>query len=464
MVAKREANLIRSRKRLMTTDKKVMALHKALMATHKANSVGQMGGLLNDALSSYLKLAWTRIFFNSASSLNARTKMNRDFVIYTAPLNFDNQQVGEITFARTGQNDFTKEQKEFLHQIAEGVSLAISRLTKHEQAEGLKQQWEATFDAITDPICLIDEHWIIQRTNKAFAQACQSPYENLIGRHLCDELPRSDNHSLPLDRDAQFRIQKKIDGVERTFDVSIQAPMANEGETPIRLVLMRDITDQLRLERQILESAKMAEIGMIGSSIAHELNNPLGGMLSFIQLIKMDCSKEEPIYQDIEEMEKATYKCKEIIENLLGFSRRHSGEEHVMIDLREVIQQSIKITELQTRSRGIKTELQLPDHPVEILGQFNLISQALCNLLQNSYDAIYEIIRSQPRYVGKITIVVREHKKRVELEILDNGIGISSEDLGKVFNPLFTTKNRPSNSGLGLTVAYKIIAEHQGST
>lgn len=464
MVARREKNLKRSKKRLLTTTKKVESLHRALMAIHNANSVGEMGGLLTEALSDYLELEWTRIFFSSASSLTT-AREEWDFELCSAPLIIESRNAGEIVFARSAGTPFTKEQQDFLFQVAEGVALAIDRLTKHDQAEGLKQQWESTFDAISDPLCLVDEHYQILRSNRAFANSAKACYKELVSKNAFtiffgNEKPPG----LPeLSDNFEFQTVRQEENSQSTFMVTCQTPPDENEGAKIRLLLFHDITDELRMERQILESAKMAEIGTIGSSIAHELNNPLGGMTSFLQLLKMDCLPEDPIYSDLIEMEAAAKKCKEIIENLLGFSRRSDSLEMKNLDLREVILQSLKITELQTRSRGIRTNLNLPDTPVEIEGIFNLLSQAICNLLQNAYEAIYVLLKENPRYEGLINIDLTASEQHVQLNITDNGEGISTKSIYQVFNPLYSTKNPESHSGLGLTVAQKIIKDHQGS-
>ncbi|MCB0420504.1 MAG: GHKL domain-containing protein [Bdellovibrionales bacterium] len=464
MVSKRGKNLIRSRKRLLTTTKKVTSLHKALMAIHNANSIGEMGGLLTEALSDYLELDWTRIFFAATSSFSSQNKPDT-IATFAVPLLIESQSIGEIVFARALERPFSKEQQEFLNQIAEGVSLAINRLTKHDQAESLKQQWEATFDAISDSLCIVDENFQILRFNKAYANNAISRQSDFISRDAFSTFfGEKQPHGMPEPTDNfEFKTVRQEDSYQSTFLVSCQTTMEEENSSKIRMILFRNITDELRMERQILESAKMAEIGTIGSSIAHELNNPLGGMISFLQLIKMDCSQDDPQFADIDEMEKAAQKCKEIIENLLGFSRRSNSLEVKETDLKEVLHQSIKITELQTRSRGIQTQLKVPDDPVTLVGSFNLLAQALCNLLQNSYEAIYSIVQNNPRYDGHIEISLWQEKDQIFLTIDDNGAGISTKHIYQIFNPLFSTKNPDSHSGLGLTVAQKIIKDHGGT-
>jgi signal transduction histidine kinase len=217
------------------------------------------------------------------------------------------------------------------------------------------------------------------------------------------------------------------------------------------------------MERQIIHSAKMAELGTIGSSIAHEINNPLAGLLSFIQLIKMDLTGKEDFYEDIIEMESGARRCKSIVQNLLNFSRQTNLDEQVQIDLREIVEQSIRITEIQTRSKGIMIHTQLEKQPIWVRGNATQLTQALRNLLQNANEGINARLRDEPEIVGRIELDSEINGKSVLLTISDNGQGIHHSIIRRIFNPNFTTKDPNLNPGVGLTTARQIIAEHGGS-
>jgi signal transduction histidine kinase len=207
----------------------------------------------------------------------------------------------------------------------------------------------------------------------------------------------------------------------------------------------------------------MAELGTIGSSIAHDINNPLGGMLSFLQLIKMDLPKDNPIYGDIIQMESAGMRCKSIVENLLSFSRRQETDLIEEIDLRKVIDQALKIITLQTRALGIEIiDNYTAEFSTTFIGNFNLLSQALSYIFQNAFDAVSDKLKSTPGYKGQITVQLQATAKHKILTVTDNGIGITPEHQNKILNPLFSTKSNNKNKGLGLTLAYQIINDSRG--
>jgi signal transduction histidine kinase len=218
--------------------------------------------------------------------------------------------------------------------------------------------------------------------------------------------------------------------------------------------LYHDVTEQLRMESKILESARLAEIGTIGSSIAHELNNPLGGILSFVQLIKMDLKKDDPLYMDIESMEEGVRRCKEIIENLLGFARNPESDIERDLDLKDVIERAIKIVELQTKSLGIEVRVVAPAVSFPFRGHLNLLSQAIRNLLQASIDALLEHLKNQKGFQGQIELRLVSKDNQFELQILDNGLGaefstsLSLSVAGQIIRNLggqleFSSQSRP---------------------
>lgn len=459
VIDKKEKNLERAKKRISTINKQVSGLHKALVAVHKANSVGEVEVLLTSELKSEVNLAIVRVYFENQSHLESQLERAKEFTIYKAPLILGDTQLGKIIFGRMGA-PFTKNEQAFLSQVSEGVSLAIDRLTKLEQAEHLKREWESTFDAISDPLCLTTANFNIIRTNKAFSKVSRISLRELIGLN-CFRAFLGDTQFPGQMIQNHLRIEKSVDGEMNSFEVTAQKIQTKDSESAILLMLFRNITEQQRIEKQIFESAKMAELGTVGSSIAHELNNPLGGLMSFLQLIKMDLKKEDLLNEDIDDMLAAAHRCKDIIENLLGFTRRQDTTTDSIVDFRDSVNQALKLIDLKTRSSSIEVNVSLPTHEVKLKLQANLIAQALNHILQNSLDAIEEKLTQTGRFKGRIDVEMWQDNISTYLKIKDNGVGIDFETQKKVMNPLFTTKGK-RYSGLGLTLAYKIIDDHKG--
>ena len=460
-VEKRQKSLERAKARLLITNRKIETLHAATLAIHKARSIGELENSLTDALKLHLGVTATRIRFQAQSALTSSMAGNA----LHEPLILSGATIGELVILKPTSLTFSEDEIDLLHQIADAVALGVDRLSKLEQAEVLKQQWQTTFDSISEPLCLTDAQFRILRTNRTFATSVNREYRNLIGQNCFEVFFDLKNAEEFFALGPTFKVRRnRWDGHHsRSFDVAVQPLKFESFDGEVVLVFFRDITSRLQLERQLVESSKMAELGLIGSSIAHELNNPLGGMLSFIQLIRMDLKGNEPYRDDILEMEKAANRCRDIVQHLLGFARKGDIADRRSVDLREILNQALRITDLQTRSQGIEMKIEMPEESLPLTAQPNQLSQALCNLVQNATEAVLEKRRANPRAEGRISIRLVSGKEKYLMEISDTGVGIAPEVQAKIFNPLFSTKGTNLNAGLGLTIAYRIISEHGGS-
>lgn len=461
-VQKRQKQLSKSQKQLSETNAQMEMVHRALLAIYRAKSVRELERALNEVLNKPLLLDWTRILFVQQSSLLQQNSIlqpggvepatSENVLPIDIPL-LDRATPAKFVLAKRPGEKFSSAEAELLSEISEAVSLALQRMQKLDQAETLKQQWEATFDSISHPLCLTTDDFKILRMNRAFALAPKKKFKELLGQNCFEVMLGKKPVEAPT---FPFRSQ------EGAFEISGQPLQFELNEKKAHLILFRDITEEHRIERRILETTKLAELGTIGSSIAHELNNPLGGMLSFLQLIKMDLSPKTPLRADVEDMEKSTLNCRDIIRNLLSFARKSDSDDHQQTDLHAVIERAIKLIELQSKSKGIRIDVQWPHESLPFVGSVNTLSQALCNILQNSIDAISEQMQVDPLYPGHIKIQVQAFAKEYRIEVIDNGAGIRLEHQKQIFNPLFTTRDPGLFSGMGLTTAFSIISEHAG--
>ncbi len=466
-VKKREAYLRATHQRLVHTSRRIEALHYTLMAIHRAETVADMEQKIHQAVKKAMSVEWTRIIFPHQSHIENEESVSKvNFTILSIPLLKNHERIGQIYFARAPTSTFSQGEEQFLLQVSNTVALAIDRLHQLENAESITHQWEGTFDAISTPVSLVDEQYNIVRANRAFALRAGGSVAAVIGQKCYKVFFSRDIPCEGCWLNETFRIthvEPNGTGEVETIDVKSQILPPQDQHKRYYVNFYKNVSDQLRLQRQIVQSAKMAELGTIGSSIAHELNNPLAGLLSFIQIIKMDMTGEEAYAEDIREMEHGARRCKEIVQNLLDFSRQSHSDEKTKIDLREVVTQSIKISEIQTRSRGIVIHSSLPNAPVSIRGNAIQLTQALRNLLQNANEAIHSRRLEERDFNGRIEVNLFSQPQKAEVVVDDNGIGIAPDQLRRVFNPMFTTKDPHLNPGLGLTIARQIVAEHGGS-
>ncbi|GIL17611.1 MAG: signal transduction histidine kinase [Oligoflexia bacterium] len=446
-VQKRQAYLEEAKKKTLIANSRWEAIQKVSLAIYKASSLSEIESNLSSSLKESVLFDSVRIRLPHQAETTLLSEQNRNPQIYTYSIELsqsENQnKIGDLVFVRTEKKSFSKDETDFLNKISEVVSLAVDRILKLNESETLKDQWEATFNAVSDPVCLITQNYEVIQANLAFSQKSNLLPQQLIRQKCYQVLFHRNAPCSHCQLGHRFRLDtgKSHNQLYEVYSQSLQLDPQSE---PLFVHQYHDITEQTKMQRQILESARLAEIGTIGGSIAHELNNPLGGILSFIQLIQMDLKSDDPIFPDIKEMEKGVRRCQEIVQNLLGFVRNPTADEYKEFDIREAIERAIKIVELQTKSMGIEIKVQFPNKPALITGYLNVISHAFQNLLQNSIERIIEQIRTQTPLHGIIEIKVVELSQDIEITIIDNG---PAHDLHR---------------GLGVAIARQIIHDLHG--
>ncbi len=449
-IQKRQSFLLETRRKTYIANARWESLREAMIAIYQSTSMGDMEKNLLLVLQPTLQLESIRILFNPQDiMIQQQQKSHQNFSIFQTDLFRSQDRVGSMMFFRGIALPFQREEMDFLIRVAEAVSLAMDRQTKLEQSETLKEQWQATFNAVADPVSLINQKYELVQANSAFIKKSGLVSDQIAGQKCFKLLFQRETPCPNCELGKNFRLEN-----QSTFNVYSQLVPVEPLQSSVYVNLYHDVTEQLRMESKILESARLAEIGTIGSSIAHELNNPLGGILSFVQLIKMDLKKDDPLYMDIESMEEGVRRCKEIIENLLGFARNPESDIERDLDLKDVIERAIKIVELQTKSLGIEVRVVAPAVSFPFRGHLNLLSQAIRNLLQASIDALLEHLKNQKGFQGQIELRLVSKDNQFELQILDNGLGaefstsLSLSVAGQIIRNLggqleFSSQSRP---------------------
>jgi signal transduction histidine kinase len=204
----------------------------------------------------------------------------------------------------------------------------------------------------------------------------------------------------------------------------------------------------------LVQSEKMAAFGQLGAGIAHEIKNPLAGILGMTQLAIRKMDEENPLFKNLSIIEKETNRCTAIIKNLLKFARQEKVSLEP-VEINSVAEDAMAIVEHQLQMHKIKLTQDLaPDLPL-ISGNGNQIQQVLINLMINAQQAMQSS--------GEVTITTSNHNsKMVDICVKDTGPGIPEDIQAKIFEPFFTTKEVGKGTGLGLSVSYGIIKEHKG--
>ncbi|NHI92221.1 MAG: PAS domain S-box protein [Candidatus Lokiarchaeota archaeon] len=236
-------------------------------------------------------------------------------------------------------------------------------------------------------------------------------------------------------------------------------------------IKLKETLNELETTQELLiQSEKLASIGLLASGIAHEINNPLMAIINFAkivedhlnEIIKIDINKKP--FTFIKEIQKEGFRISEIVSGLLSFSREDKGFFDYT-DIIEIIDSSLLLLRPNIKNSQIEIDLDFQEDIPNIPIRSQKIQQVIINILQNSIDALNE---KKEKYDKKIliktTLATLKKERYVKISITDNGIGISKQDLLKVFDPFYTTKtySKEHGVGLGLSVSYGIMKAHKG--
>jgi len=219
--------------------------------------------------------------------------------------------------------------------------------------------------------------------------------------------------------------------------------------------IIKDITQRRNIKRQLLQADKLASIGQLSAGVAHEINNPLGLILGYTQLLIRGEPEGSEKYEDLKRIEKHGRNCKRIVEALISFARR-TETKMVMIDINQTIQEVIAVVRHQFELDNVRIETVFDEAIPPFGGDSDKLKQVFMNLLMNANQAISDS--------GHITISTKFVRGQEEVRIIveDTGSGIPPEIIDKIFDPFFTTKPTGQGTGLGLSVSYGIVKEHNG--
>ena len=220
---------------------------------------------------------------------------------------------------------------------------------------------------------------------------------------------------------------------------------------------MQKIEEDLENTHQMLmQSEKMAGLGRLAAGVAHEINNPMSGIMLYANMVLEDLGQDHPLQQDLETIIREAERCKVIVADLLEFSHQTSYEMD-RLNLNEVVTKTLGVLKNQPSFHNIEIVLNLAQDLSPIFGNAIRLNQVVMNIMVNSAQAM--------EYGGTLTITTRNRAGRelAELLIKDSGHGITPDQQKRIFDPFFTTKKPGEGTGLGLSVSYAIVKEHQGT-
>jgi PAS domain S-box-containing protein len=392
------------------------------------------------------------------------------FTKFTAELHEINAQLLLEIATRQHAEQIVLERTKELESTNEKLRLEMAERQRAEQEVAkTAKHYQSLIENGLDIITVLDSDGTIRYESPSVERVLGYRPEELINRNAFDYIHPDDSAATyavfntavkePGRNDgAELRFRHK-DGSWRILEV-IGKSLTAEDNKVIAIVNSRDITDRKGMEDDLIRAQKLESLGILAGGIAHDFNNLLVSILGNISMTLLDVQPSSDMHQQLQHAEKASLRAQGLTQQLLTFSRGGDPIKKI-IDIGPLIREA---TEFSLRGSRVKCTIELPDRIWPIEADAGQVAQVINNLMINADQAMPAggtiAVRAENFDSAHHEIPALKPGRYIRLSVSDNGIGISGDCIGKVFDPYYTTKQK--GSGLGLAVTYSIVRKHHG--
>jgi signal transduction histidine kinase len=342
-------------------------------------------------------------------------------------------------------------------------------ITERKHAEGLlrseRDKLQGVLNAIGECVFIVNDDFVIEYINEVaedqsgncIGEKCHSAY--MKSKTPCDFCKIKDT---VLSDNIQNVEAVQNDG--RCYDIVFSPFLDSDGGVKV-IVLQRDITEKKRLQAETMQSAHLASLGELSAGLAHEVNNPINGIINYAEILK-DHYKDQGSDPEIpDRIIKEAERIAHIVRNLLAFARSHRDRPSP-VNIKDIFLDALDLIEREITNEGIKLSIDIESNLPPVNARKDEIQQVFFNILNNARYALNQ------KYPGlheeKLLEVEGQSLKikdtpHIRFAIRDKGMGINSEILNKICNPFFSTKPKGEGTGLGLSISHGIIKGHGGN-
>ena len=403
----------------------------------------------------------------------AREAIRRLDLNYYIPCTVMNRMIAVLGLGKTNEGDFlSSDDVQLLETLAGYIGIAVQNARLYKsleqkavQYERLKEFNENIVESISVGVLAVDLEDRIESWNSQMEVMFALPRNEALGRSLADMMP-------PAFLEEYYRV-RQVPGIHNLYKFRLSttgsetrstniaiAPLVSKDYSVIgRLIIVDDITERIELESQLSQAEKLSSVGLLAAGVAHEVNTPLAVISSYAQMLAKQVHGDEKQSALLEKITRQTFRASEIVNSLLNFSRT-SSTEFTNVDLNRVIQDTLTLLDHQFKTARIAVQQRLQPELPPIYGNTGKLQQVFLNLFLNAKDAMPS---------GGTLSIATNNGHKVQVIVSDTGTGIAQEHIHRIYDPFFTTKNKPqtktghsSGTGLGLSVTYGIIQEHAG--
>jgi two-component system NtrC family sensor kinase len=392
------------------------------------------------------------------------------------PIKLGDRVVGMLNVQSERPGDLSEEEVTALEIVADHLAVGLANAHLYaevqRQVDQLKQseQWyRAMIENARDAAVIIQQNqfcYVNPRMTQLLGYSKEELYQmesflDVVADSSRDLVVRNYQQQLAgADISPYEVVTTRKDGSQVVLEV-IGSLIEYEGRPAVQATL-RDVTEQRRLREQLLQSEKMAAIGQLISGVAHELNNPLTGILGFSELVLMEHELSDGIRRDLETIASEAQRARKIVQNLLAFARSQNAEKSP-VNINDLLDLTVRLKDYELRMNNIEVIRQYDPTLPPVMADADQLKQVFLNIIINAEQAM---LGAHGR--GKLTITTGVKRclrsgtqtDCIAVRISDDGPGIPQDKLRQIFNPFYTTKE--VGTGLGLAISYSIIEDHQG--
>jgi two-component system NtrC family sensor kinase len=441
---------------------------KVLLA--KGESAAVPGRIvLDDWFAAELRLQDTLSFVSASESEPARAaweKLSALGFVHVLPLKVEDKVIGCLVMGKKQDGSFfSREDWELLTTISGSAALALENADLYSretvramEMQRLKDYSENIIESLTVGVSVIDEEGVVIGWNRVLEGQLSIRKEAALGNRLDDVLgPAAYAALFPPETQQGFRLLSEITletagSGKKIFDVARTPLLDNALRAYGTIIVFEDITDKIQLQQQLLTSEKLASIGLLSAGVAHEINTPLTGISSYIQMLQKTLAGTHYALI-LEKIEAQTDRVARIIKNLLTFARSPSDASFQRVDLKESIEEILSLIDHKLKNMNIRLALELESVP-PLYAQGERLQQVFINIILNALDAMPQ--------GGDLRIRLSRENDAAVVRVSDTGTGIKPEHVSHIFDPFFTTKGVGKGTGLGLSISYATVKEHEG--
>lgn len=380
---------------------------------------------------------------------------------------FGHEQLA-VEALQAGAFDYIVKSQEYPQMLPERIRRVLERYRMIREKERLDEELRLTkthlenlIESSLDAILSLKNHGKIRFFNQRFLEMTGHAAEAVRAREMIHFFPEEHRALVHQKREeaeagraSLYETELlKADGSPLPCLIS-HTPLKSEGGT---LMVIKDTSQIVTLQKQLLQSEKLSALGQMISGVAHELNNPLAGILGYSQLLLEQTLTEENC-RDVSVIVREAMRCKKIVQNLLTFARQHTFERNTL-RMHDVLETVLELRMYQLTVDSVQVVKEFDPALPAVIGDFYQLQQVFLNLINNAHYAL----RLSERREKRLVVRTARADSQVVIQVSDNGVGMSPEVQTRIFDPFFTTKEVGQGTGLGLSICYGIVQSHRGT-